>query len=202
MRTLFTLLMTCSSICCFAQEAEKVKELEQRVKVLEAQVAKLQTSLDERKSASDTRKKMATIAGRHVMEERQKFKAEDIEKAEELYGRASKIYAQSGKDSKKLLDSVVTLYPQLNRAGCAQLYRAQLESGQEKERLLKDCISRFGSCYYLDGAQVRPLAIFQLASYYRNAGNKESAQKLFDQLRKEYPDAVGHDGGLLVDEID
>ena len=108
----------------------------------------------------------------------------------------------SDSESKNLLDSIVSAYPQLNRAGCAQLYRAQREAGYEKERLLKDCIDRFYECYYLDGAQVGPLAVLQLASYYKEIGRVHDADKLFKQLRNKSPEAVSHGGTLLIDEIE
>jgi TolA-binding protein len=200
MKTILTLLAACLFVGCSAQEAEKVKQLEQRVKVLEEQVAQLQAAAGKTRS-NDNAKKMMKVARQHVEAERQKFKAQDIEKAEELYGEASQMYMQSSKDSKKLLETVVTLYPQLNRAGCAQLYIAQQESGTEKERLLKDCMKRFDACYYLDGTQVGPLATLQLAFYYCQAGKDDDARKLFKQVRDEYPDAVGHDGELLTDKI-
>ena len=103
--------------------------------------------------------------------------------------------------SKKMLDSVVSTYPQLNRAGCAQLYRAQQEAGGKKERLLKDCIDRFSNCYYFDGTQVGPFATLQLASYYHQTGRQREARKLLRRLRNESPEAVGHSGELLVTRI-
>ena len=141
---------------------------------------------------------MAAVARQHVEIERTKFKPEDIAIAEQLYSKASEILRDTS--SKKLLDSVVTTYPQLNRAGCAQLYRAQQETGAEKERLLKDCIQRFESCYYLDGAQVGPLAMFQLANYYRESGLKKEARQLFKEIRRKYADAVSHNGELLANK--
>jgi len=144
--------------------------------------------------------KMTIVAEQHVGAEREVFAKQDIDKAEKLYMRGSRMLL-SGEESKKQFDSVVSLYPQLNRAGCAQLYRAQQEVGGEKERLLKDCLARFSNCYYLDGAQVGPLATYQLACYYWNIGRYRDADEFFRQLRKDHPEAVGHDGRLLVDKI-
>jgi len=191
MKTLFTTLLAVCSIVASAQDADKLKELEQRVQKLEERMAKID---------NPPAKKMRNAARRYMEAERKNFKAEDIAKAEELYQKASKILSEDA--SKKLLDSVVTTYPQLNRAGCAQLYRAQQEIGPEKERLLKDCMKRFSKCYYGDGAQVGPLAMFQLAFYYQETDRDRDARKLFKQFRDESPEAVSHGGQLLVDEIE
>ena len=197
---LITFLTVFSSfIVTWAQDADRVKELEQRVQKLEERMAKLEKRSSDGQKTTEA-KKMMKVARQHVELERQNFKSEDIAKAEKWYQKAAQILSDDA--SKSLLDSVVSVYPQFNRAGCAQLYRAQQEKEQEKERLLKDCLERFSSCYYLDGAQVGPLAMFQLAFYYRETNREHDANKLFKRLRKESPDAVGHDGELLVDKIE
>jgi len=193
---IITFLAICFYTGASAQDAGKAKELDQRVQTLEDRIAEL-----EKKGANDPAKKMQKVARQYAEAERGKFKPEDIAAAEKMYFRASDMMRRNEPESKKVLDSVVSLYPKLNRAGCAQLYRAQQEADKEKERLLKDCIARYSGCYYMDGAQVGPLAMIQLAYHYRETGRKEDAQKLFDQIRKEYPEAVSHRGGLLVDEL-
>ena len=62
-------------------------------------------------------------------------------------------------------------------------------------------MARFSTCYYFDGTQIGPMAIFELATYYRKIGEDRRARELFERLRKESPEAVGHDGELLVDKI-
>ena len=196
MKALFiTLIALNSFLCASAQKEDKVTELEQRVKRLEYRLARM-----EKGQALPDAKKMMITARKKDADERRKYSAADIAKAEELYQQAANILSEDA--SKKLLDSVVSVYPQLNRAGCAQLYRARQETGPEKERLLKDCIARFSNCYYFDGTQVGPLAMLQLAEFYQESGREQDARKLFKQLRKESPEAVGHDGELLLNKID
>ena len=192
---IFTLLATCSVVVASAQDSVKVKELEHKVQGLEERIARMES-----RSVSDEAKKMRRVAKQHGELERKTFKAEDIAKAEELYDKASKNLWDTG--AKKLLASVVRLYPQLNRAGCAQLYLAQQDTAQNKELLLKDCMRRFDSCFYFDGTQVGPLAMFQLATWYQQTGRKQEAHKLFRRLRRESPEAVGHDGEPLVSKIE
>ena len=142
-------------------------------------------------------RKMMKVALQRDLADHANFKSEDIAKAEELYVQAARMMRDDR--SKPLLDSVVARYPQLNRAGCAQLYRAQQEYGPEKERLLKDCIARFSDWDYFDGTQVGPFAMLQLASYYKQTGRTNEADELFKRLRTESPEAVDHTGTLLVD---
>ncbi len=195
-----TVLAACSFATASAQDADKIKELEQKVQRLEERLAKVEHHVANSQSTTREAKKMMEVARRHVDVEKLNFKSADIQKAEQLYQKAAQLL--SNDESKVLLDSVVSIYPQLNRAGCAQLYRAQQEAGELKERLLKDCINRFNTCYYLDGAQVGPLAIFQLAYYYQETERKRDARKLFKQLRHKHPEAVGHDGELLSSKIE
>jgi TolA-binding protein len=198
-KPLLTLVFACSfNMVSAQQDTGKVKELEQTVKELEGRLAKMENRTANMRPTAEARK-MMLVARRHIESEKKIFSAEDIEKVEKLYHRAAKKLSEN--ESKPLLDSIVTHYPKFNRAGCAQLYRAQQESGQEKERLLKDCIDRFNTCYYYDGAQVGPLAMLQLAFYYQSVKNESEAHKLFKRLRNKYPNAVGHNGELLTDKI-
>lgn len=196
---LITFLAICSFMATSAQDADKVKELEQRILRLEERMAKIEERVANGQQTPEV-SKMRKVARMHTESERAKFKSEDIAKAEGLYQKAAQMLSQDA--SKALLDSVVSLYPQLNRAGCAQLYRAQQEMGEEKERLLKDCMERFSTCYYLDGAQVGPLAMFQLAFYYQQTDREGDAHKLFKRLRSESPEAIGHDGELLMSKYE
>jgi hypothetical protein len=194
------ILAVCSFTPASAQDADRVKLLEQRVRLLEERIARIEQAAAAGSLQSPEAGKMMQVARRHVAEERKKFPPEDIAKAEELYHRAAKELRSPA--SRPLLDSIVARYPGLNRAGCAQLYRAQQETGAEKERLLLDCIKRFHNCYYLDGTQVGPLATLQLADYYEQEGRAREARRLFRRLRNKSPEAVGHDGALLVSYID
>jgi len=201
MKTLMlAFLAACTFIVAPAQDSLKVKELEQRIKILEEKVARLEVSV-KNGSLSDEAKKCRQAARQRSESDERNFRSEDIKKAEDWYVRASQNARTA--ESAKLLDSLVSQYPKLNRAGCAQLYLAQWEkSGPEKERLLKDCIDRFYNCYYFDGTQVGPFAIYQLAFYYKEQDKKEEARKLFKRIRSDSPDAVNHNGELLINNID
>ena len=188
---LITFFIVFSALAATAQDSTRIKELERRVKTLETRVA--------RSNQSSEAKKMSEIAHERDAKDMEKFSREDLARAEQMYQRANRNLADER--SKDILDSVVALYPQFNRAGCAQLYRAQRDHGSEKERLLIDCINRFSDCFYMDGTQVGPLAMLYLAAHYQRTDREADARRLIKRLKKECRDAVGHDGKLLVDKL-
>ncbi len=183
-----------------AQDSLKIKVLELRIRDLEGRVERL-----ERFNASprlqDIVRKMEQAARARAMQDSIKYNPAYIKKAEALYFKASRLMRSNEPEALRLLDSLVTAYPQLNRAGCAQLYRAQLAEGAEKERLLNDCIDRFGDCYYFDGAQVGPLAMFKLGQYYIKEGKEDETRKLYERIKKEHPEAIDHSNQLLIDQL-
>lgn len=203
MKTHFILLLSmCVVFKAAAQGPDRITSLEERMARLEERVGRLESQVQNNANNTITPavKRMQEAALARDAEDHKRYKLEDIKNAEDLYQRAARNL--SSYEAKKLLDRVVTEYPQLNRAGCAQLYRAQQEDeGAEKERLLKDCIKRFGNCYYFDGVQVGPYAMYQLGILYQRDGKNEEANKLFRQIRDKYTDAVNHSGALLVSQI-
>lgn len=181
---------------------ERSRTLEQKVELLEQRVASLERELHHvARLAGETPEaaRWKARAAARIAEEREKFGAGEVAEVEAMYVRASRDLSSLG--SKAVLDSIVSRYPHLNRAGCAQLYRAQQESGTERERLLKDCIERFSASLYGDGAQVGPLALYQLAIHYEQTGRQAEAARLFTRIRKKHPLAIDHRGLLLVHSV-
>ncbi|MFZ2656521.1 MAG: tetratricopeptide repeat protein, partial [Victivallales bacterium] len=80
-------------------------------------------------------------------------------------------------------------------------YLGQMTSGEEKEKYLKQAIKDFSDCYYGSGVQVGAYARLYLADYYQKNGKKDEASALYEEIRKDYPDAVNHKGRLLKDII-
>lgn len=111
-------------------------------------------------------------------------------------------YAKGLPNSEEALKTLIEKHPQANRTGCAVMYAAQrAKTGEERERLLKLAIEKFGDCYYGDGAQVAAYARWYLARTYAEAGKTEEANRLFDELRRDYSDAVTHRGRKLVEHL-
>ena len=136
-------------------------------------------------------------------------------KAEEMMARDSRLY--SGKEMSDLeqtyqignrtprspkaieaLKKVIEKFEKANRAGCAALYLGRWTKGEEQEKYLKLAIEKYSKSYYLDGTSVGGYARLILGSIYQQAGKTAEAQKLFDEVRKDYADAQDHTGELIV----
>jgi hypothetical protein len=184
-----------------AQDADKIKELEGRIQILEGRIANTEpqaATLAQPQEQQEVVRNMQ-LARARMAEDKKRFKAKDIAAAEDMYQKAARNVMNA--TSTILLKGVVSEYSQLNRAGCAQLYLARHAGDAEKETLLLDCIRRFSNCYYGDGIQVGPYAMFSLAQYYRDFGREEESEKLAARIRKECAAANDHEGRLLVSRL-
>lgn len=99
------------------------------------------------------------------------------------------------------LKKVVEKYPRSNRAGCAALYLGRWTQGEDQERYLKLAIDQYSKSYYLDGTSVGGYARVILGQLYKQAGKEAEANKLFDEIRKDYADAQSHSGDLIIDQL-
>jgi len=131
--------------------------------------------------------------------ERKTYTPEQLKEIEALYQVVSK--QAKSPEAQQNLKILLEKYPKANRTGCALQYIGQVSVGLEKEAYLTQAIKDFSDCYYGDGVQVGAYARFYLAAYYAKAGKKDEAKALYDQIRKDYPDAVNHKGKLLVEMI-
>lgn len=99
------------------------------------------------------------------------------------------------------LKKVLEKYPKSNRAGCAALYLGRWTQGEEQERYLKLAVDQYSKSYYLDGTSVGGLGRLVLGNLYKQSGKEAEANKLFDEIRKDYADAQGHSGELIAEQI-
>jgi hypothetical protein len=93
-------------------------------------------------------------------------------------------------------------YPRANRTGCAILNQAQSIEGFKQKSLLNKAIGPFGNCYYANGVQVGAYGRLYLAMLYKRDGKDASANKLFKEIRTNYPDAIDHKGQLLTTHLE
>ena len=119
-------LATCLAINVSGQEADRVKELEQKVEQLQQRTSKLEGQLAAQTGMTPEAKVKMPLFEKRSAKDKQIFLAEDIREAETIYQEAAKEFGS--KKCKRLLRKVVRRYPDLNRAGCAQLYLAQMAS--------------------------------------------------------------------------
>jgi len=120
-----------------------------------------------------------------------------IQEAERLMGVADKKYGTP--EGKAAVQEMVQKFPGLNRTGCAMLYLATMSKGEERTRYFQECIDKYNDCFYGDGVQVGAYARFLLAQDYQQRGQTEKAKALVDELKANYPDAIDHEGNLLLD---
>ena len=136
---------------------------------------------------------------RRTAEDRKTYSAEQLSEIENLYQVANKMW--STPEAKTCLKVLIEKYPKANRTGCAVQYMGQMSSGEEKEKYLKLAITDFGDCYYGSGVQVGAYARLYLGYYYKEKGMAKEAKALFDEIRKDYPNAINHKGKRLVDNL-
>ena len=195
------------------QLREQVKKLEARLADLEKKVTPLlakgnaaggataaagtETQAAGRDEARSQR--MQAKARERMRQDLKKHSREQIGEAEQLYQVANKNWRSD--EAKQSLQKMVEKFPDVNRTGCAVLYLGQMSEGEEHERLLKDAAEKYGDCFYGNGVQVGAYARFLLALYYKNTGKADEAKKLFDEIRRKYPDAIDHRGRSLVAQI-
>lgn len=113
--------------------------------------------------------------------------------------RLYRVVSSRSEAADEALKTLTEKFPKANRTGCAVMYAAQRERDTaSRERLLKLAKDQFGDCRYGDGAQVAAYARWYLAKLYAKTGRADEAQRLFDEIRTDYPDAVTHQGALFA----
>jgi TolA-binding protein len=132
-------------------------------------------------------------------EDKKTYSDEQLREIETLYQSANKDLKSS--EAREALKNLIEKFPKANRTGCAVQYMGQMSTGEEKEKYLKLAIKDFGDCYYGNGVQVGAYARLYLGYYYKEKGMEKEAKALFDEIRKNYPDAVNHKGKRLVDNL-
>lgn len=136
---------------------------------------------------------------RRTEEDRKNYTIEQLREIETLYQVANKQF--NTPEAKESLTKLIEKYPKANRTGCAVQYMGQMCSGEEREKYLKLAIKDFGDCFYGSGVQVGAYARLYLAYHYKEKGMEKEARALFDEIRKDYPDAVSHKGKRIVDGL-
>jgi hypothetical protein len=143
--------------------------------------------------------KLIAQARVRMRQDQQKYSKEQLHECENLYQVGNKNWRTP--EAVSTLKVMIEKYPDVNRTGCAMLYLAQMSEGKERISRLHEAIDKFGDCWYGDGAQVGALARFYLGAELWAAGDQAAAQKLFDQLKADYPDAISHHGILLLNLV-
>jgi hypothetical protein len=73
-----------------------------------------------------------------------------------------------------------------------------MTGGPEGEEYLKTPIADYSDSVFGNGVQVGAYARYSLAMYYQQNQRSAEASSLFEEIRKNYPDAVMPDGSPLL----
>ncbi|WP_372808020.1 hypothetical protein [Pontiella sp.] len=171
----------------------------QRIIALEKRVAELETKLA---PVLEEQRVKAVVAEQKAMaHERMLLDAEfltrtDLNLIEKTYQTANQNWKTE--EAKKAVAFLAARFPTANRTGCAVLALAQAAEGDEQIQLLQRAIEKHNGCFYITGVQVGAYARLYLGMRYKKDGNNEAAEKLFEEIRTNFRDAVDHKGQLLT----
>lgn len=200
--TIMVLLIAFAVTPAMAHDTIRLSALEKRVKALEEQAARREATtapLAKQASVQQRVDGQRRKARERMRKDSAIYTREQLREIETLYQVANKQWrSQEGKDS---LEKLIKKFDKANRTGCALLYLGQMSKGKEREDYLLRAIDGFSDCYYGDGVQVGAYARYYLAYHYKENGQSQKAEALFEELRKTYPDAISHKGRLLADAI-
>lgn len=176
-------------------------DLQKRVAELEKKVAELEKIVEPIKQQEMAMKQLQALRQKAFERARldlKKYPKEKIQAIEKEYQEISRKLGTP--EGKKMLAEFIKTYPDINRTGCALLYLANISTGEEADKLYQEAIAK-GDCWYFDGVQVGAYARFLLGINLWKAGKKKEAEVLFNEIRKNYPDAISHRGKLLTSMI-
>lgn len=138
-------------------------------------------------------------AQRRMMKDLEIFNKEELVEINALYDDIHANYQTGG--GRKSFRDLVKKYPNSNRTGCAMLLVAELSGGKKREECLFRVIKEFNDCWFSDGVQTGAYARYLLGLYYMEKKQDLKADLLFKQIRTVFPDAVDHNGDLLIYRI-
>lgn len=192
-----------TSMPLFAQtNTDEVAQLKLRVAELEKQVKEISEFLEpirgQQNIVPNRREALNKRVSRMFEEDRKKYTQEQVIEAENLY----RVISQKGgtQEAKDSFDAMMTKFPEINRTGCAMLYMAQRAKGEERAKLLQECIEKHSDCMYGDGVQVGAFARFLMARDCSSKGDDKKAEALNAELKLNYADSIDHAGNLLVEQ--
>lgn len=175
----------------------------QRIVALEKRVAELEERLApvlEQERIKKVAEQQRGLARERMLLDAEFMSRHDLTLAEKAYQMVSR--DPNSEEAEKAFKLLVENYPRANRTGCAVLARAQAISGSEQLDLLQAAIEQYSSCYYQNGVNVGAYARLYLGMRDLKDGRKSEAEKLFDEVRTLFPDAIDHKGQLLTAHID
>ena len=188
---------------CFVLTGLSAQSVEDRLAALEKRVAELEQRVG---GAKEAQVALAPAQdGRTGLREKvkQRYDKDVAEYGKGAMREIERLYrAFSKSGDTATLDELLKRYPKACRTGCAVMYAGQRAEGDERTKWFKKAIADHGDCYYGNGTCVGAYARLYLASIYEKQGKTSEAQKLKDEIRTQFPDAVTHKGRPMKDSFD
>jgi len=175
---------------------ELVERLEKRIDELEKHFAPL-LEAEEREEIVEVQRLRARL---RMRDDKKLYNDAQLSEISQLYAEAMRQQTPPEKKT-KLLQKIVSDFPKANRAGCAVQYLGQEAKGEKRIQYFKQAIANHGDCYYGDGVQVGPYARYYLANTYLEAGQKDQARPVLEEILQDYPEAINHQGHLLAPKV-
>jgi hypothetical protein len=148
---------------------------------------------------SPLREKMMGKARNRMARDKKRFSEQELREMESLTQIADK--NSGNEEARKAMKTLVQKYKNANRTGCSLVYLGQMSEGDEQIGYFREAIANHSDCFYGDGVQVGAFARFLLGNVYLNNGNAKKAAVLLEEIRKDYPDSIDHNGRSLVEQL-
>ncbi len=128
-----------------------------------------------------------------------RMKKDEVKLGDEVYQIIEDTYQKASstsdtKEAEKLYKEIIRKYPSSNRAGCSAV---MLVISNPDDKLYKRCYTDFKDDIFGDGVQVAPYSKFLHANYLFSRGKEEEAAGLHNDVLKNYPKAIAHNGVYL-----
>ena len=189
-------------VVCLVLTGLAAESVEDRLAALERRVAELEQRFGGAKE-SPTAQTSAQDGGTDLREKvKLRYDKDVAEYGKSAMREIERLYrAFSKSGDAATLDELLKRFPKACRTGCAVMYAGQRAKGDEAVKWFKKAIADHGDCYYGNGACVGAYARLYLASIYAKQGKTSEAEKLKEEIRAQFPDAVTHKGRPMKDAL-
>jgi beta-lactamase regulating signal transducer with metallopeptidase domain len=197
------LAATAKQIDSFRKQLEDIKAkttlLVQRQDEHNAILARMEARRQAEQNAIRELNALKKLALQREAVDQQHYTKEQLQQADDLYQTAKKNWR--GDAAIDAVKQLLEKFPGANTTGCALLHIGESTSGDEQLKYLTQAVEKYSDCFDNDSCQVGGFARLLLAEHYKQNGQPDKAQALYDEIRKDYPNAINHDGQLIVKMI-
>jgi TolA-binding protein len=200
------MLTVALSAAVLAQEspptAPTPDDLRTRVEALEKEVGELReivAPIQKRQDAMKRQQEMQRCSRERRDAEKKVFSEAELTELDTLFKAATQQWNKP--EGEAALAALAEKFPKADRTGAAYLQVGQMRKDEQGEAFLRLAAEKYPDACNLAGVRIAPVARFMLGMRLWNGNRKDEARTIFEDLRKNFADAVGPRGNLLVDAI-